>query len=203
MTTARRGMTMIELMIALTITVIITAGLAGMVSAVSAGVMTTRDTREVMVRAAVAQARLDSYVAPARSILAAEPSRLVLWLNDGRQSKTVHLSEVRWLTYDAAGDRLIIQLVEFLDENEALTGDEEFSTLSAAAWESQRQQLFTTSRLRTIPLVDGVESVEISTDTPAPSAKRVTFTLSFMTTAEPATVPVSAAILLPRPPTGP
>ncbi len=196
--TTLRGMTMIELMIALAITVVITAGMAGMVSAVTAGSIASRDTREVMVRAAVAQARLDSYVNPARSVLARDTTHLVLWLNDSRQGGTVHLSEVRWLNWD--GSQLRVQLAKFpgtMTESESLQADQEYSAAAAANWETIRQGLDDDGHLRTIALVDRVESVEIATDsTTAADARRVTFTITFATSAEPVVVPVSSSILL-------
>ena len=58
-----RGLTSIELMIALTITALIAAAIAGMLTAVSDGVYTRGDARSVMVRANAAQTRLSAYIA--------------------------------------------------------------------------------------------------------------------------------------------
>ena len=202
--TTPRAMTLIELMIALAITVVITAGIAGMVSAVSAGSMASRDAREVMVRAAVAQARLDSYVVPARSVLARTPTQLVLWLNDDHQSDTVHLTEVRWLNWDSATRQVRVQLAalpDSLTRRQSLLADTEYADPAAADWESIRQSLQASNRLRTIALVDGVAAIEMSIDSGTPSsARRVTLAISFATSAEPVTMPISASVLLHRPP---
>ncbi|MCI0631388.1 MAG: hypothetical protein L0Y44_12130 [Phycisphaerales bacterium] len=110
-----RGLSLVELMLAMTITVMVSGAIAGMLGAVTSGVGTRRDTRAVMILANAAQSRLSAYIAPARCLLAADGANLTLWLTDARESGTVHATEVRWLIVDEAAGTLDVSYVHFPD----------------------------------------------------------------------------------------
>jgi prepilin-type N-terminal cleavage/methylation domain-containing protein len=111
----RRGMTLLELMLALSITAMVSTAIAGMLNAMTTGVVTRRDSRGVMVRATTAQTRLGAYITPARSVLASNGGNVVLWYEDSRESDTVHASEVRWIRFDAATQGIDVLYVAFPD----------------------------------------------------------------------------------------
>src|SRR5438552_9817226 len=85
-----RGLTLLELLLAMTITVMIGAGMVAMLGAVNSGVGDRRDTRLTMMRAAAARSRITDYLGPSRCVLAISGANLTLWLADTRKSGTVH-----------------------------------------------------------------------------------------------------------------
>lgn len=209
--TTTRGMTLLELMIAMAITVLITMGIAAMVGVVHTGVASRHDSRQVMVRAAVAQARLDSYVLPARSVLASDATHLVLWLDDSRQSGTVHLSEVRWIDCSPplVPNDVSNIVVHRLEDNAPITADTEITTPPSSPsalqfWESTRLALAASGHLDSdVVIIDGVaEPDDVAGLVPfsVANGRLVTLSIPFVTSDEPVVVTVSSSILLHRPP---
>src|SRR5882672_11104906 len=98
--THRAGMTLIELVLALSVTAMVATAITAMLNAMSTGVVNKRDSRSLMVRAHAAETRFSAYIAPARCVLAADDDSVVVWFDDARESETVHATEVRWLVYD-------------------------------------------------------------------------------------------------------
>lgn len=113
---SRRALTLLELVIALTITAMVAAAITGMMGAVASGVDTRQDGRSAMTRAQASQTRLGAYIAPSRAFLDIAPEQIVLWLDDGRESGTVHASEIRWLLHDESARTISVHYVKFPDE---------------------------------------------------------------------------------------
>ena len=109
----KRGLSLLELILALSVTAIVALAITGMMGAVSTGVEGRRDTRSVLVLANAAASRLSSYVAPSCCILSVGGSDITLWFNDSRESDTVHATEIRWLTFDSEAGTLAVNYVEF------------------------------------------------------------------------------------------
>jgi hypothetical protein len=190
------------MLLAMGITVVVAGAVAGMIGAISAGVGSRRDTREIMVRASTAQARLASFVASIRCVLYRDQSSVALWTRDSRESGTIHLSEVRWLMFDPAGGTISSEVVSFppeLDHMERDVLDTEHPPDSD--WLAIRQAAQDDGWLRSTTLVDGLESVTVSTDVAAPlESRQVTWALVLHTDMGPTTVSISAPVLLHQPP---
>lgn len=122
-TSSRRGLTLLEMMLALTITAMVALAIAGMMGAVSAGLANRADARTLMIAGHAAQIRLGTYITPARCILDADGQRLVVWFNDDREGDTVHASEMRWLMYDDDRSVLEMHYVDFPDSWSELERD--------------------------------------------------------------------------------
>ncbi|MBC8202594.1 MAG: prepilin-type N-terminal cleavage/methylation domain-containing protein [Planctomycetes bacterium] len=111
----RRGLTLLEMILAIGITAIIGAAIASMMAAVSNGLTSRDDGRRTAVQLATTQVRLSAYIAPARCLLDKGDTTLTIWLDDARESGTVHASEIRWLTFDAPNKAFIVKFIDFPD----------------------------------------------------------------------------------------
>ena len=108
----RRGMTLLETLLAVSMTVVVGAGISGMMHVLSNDVAMQHDVRTGVIRAALVQARLSAYVGRSRCMLDLEPSRAVFWLQDADADDTVHATEVRWIAFDADGSAATIGWVK-------------------------------------------------------------------------------------------
>jgi hypothetical protein len=94
-------MTLLETLLAISMMVVVGAGISGMMHVLSNDIAMQHDVRTGIVRAALVQARLSAYVGRSRCMLDLEPSRTVFWLQDTDADDAVHATEVRWLEFDA------------------------------------------------------------------------------------------------------
>ena len=179
----RRGLTLVEMMLALSITVMIAGAIASMMAAVSRGVGAKRDTRSVMVRANAAQARLASYLAPSRAVLASDDDMLVVWFNDQRKSNTIHGSEIRWFFFDSNAGAIEVYHVAFpanWGKQQKTTADHEHP--SNADWIEVLKEYESQNLIGSVRLVDGISDYIIELDKNAPLDSRiVSFDFDFET----------------------
>jgi len=198
-----RGLSLLELMLALSVTALIAGAIAGMLGAVASGVDTRRDNRAVMVRANAAAGRLNAYVGPSRCILGSSNSGLVLWLDDSRQSDTVHATEIRWLNYDATDGEIDVHYVVFPEgwtQTAKDLADLEYS--SGADWAAALTYYETNDWTASMPLTDGLTGFSVALDEATALASRhVTFYLTFDAEQGGMDVPVSGTIRLHEIPT--
>ena len=194
--TRRRGLSLLELLLALMITVLVAAAIAGMLGAVSSGVGARRDTRVLMVLGDAAESRLSSYIAPSRCVLAADATSLVLWFNDARQGDTVHASEVRWLSYDATEHVINVSYVHFpADWSQAAKDLEDKEFPANSDWNAVLASYRASGWTSTQPLIDTIQSLIIRTDTPAVlDSRHITFEIEFESEIGSATVTVAGTI---------
>jgi hypothetical protein len=186
-------LSLLELLLALTITVMVSAAIAAMLGAVSSGVGSRRDTRSVMVLASAAQTRLSAYIVLSRCILNVEGANMVLWVNDDRPGGTVHATELRWLKFDPAAGAINVSFVRFpAGWSQAACDLEDQEYPSTANWESVLASYTASGWVKTQPLVDQLVGVTITTDQPLATASRhVMFRLDVE--ADEAPVPITAA----------
>ncbi|MDY7109172.1 MAG: prepilin-type N-terminal cleavage/methylation domain-containing protein [Planctomycetota bacterium] len=179
-----RGLTLLELMLALVVTALIAGAISGMMSAVTAGVSTRRDNRSTMVGASAAAARLSAYVAPSCCILDIVGSDLVLWREDSRESGTVHATEIRWLVFNAVDGTYDVCFVSFPPGwSQAARDLEDNEYTLATNWMSVLSSYQSKGWIASMPLVDGLDSVGIATDAVDPlDSRHVNFRLGFATT---------------------
>ncbi|HRP62083.1 MAG TPA: hypothetical protein PK400_02185 [Phycisphaerales bacterium] len=180
-TSTPRGLTLLELLLALAVTAMVGAAIAAMLGAVTAGVITHRDSRAAMVQASAAQARLAAYILPSRCILAAGAGNLILWFNDQRASDTVHATEVRWLIYDSNQGVINVFFVSFPADWEQIEKDlEDGEYPSNTNWMTLLDTYMTKGWVAGFTLVDGLESVSLSLDhAQAQQARQATYRLGF------------------------
>jgi prepilin-type N-terminal cleavage/methylation domain-containing protein len=192
----RRGLTLLELLLALVITTLVAGAIAGMLGAVSAGVGSRKDNRAVMVLAHAGQSRLAAYFATARCVLARSGSNITLWLNDSRESNTVHASEVRWLQYDSAAGALMVRYVDFpanWTRTACEIADNEYA--ASSDWDAVLASYQAKNLISSRALVDNLASVSLTLDhASAAAARRVGFLLGFDTEQGVVEVQASGAI---------
>ena len=180
MRSARRGLTMLELILALIITAFVAAAISGMLGAVTSGVTMRRDNRSLMLRAHAAQTRLGAYISSARCLLDADDTSFVVWLSDSRQSGTVHASEIRWIQFDAAAgtfDVLYVKFPQAWSQAAKDLMDEEFS--SSADWDAVLASYENQGLIAQLALVDELNSASVIIRTAVGNARHVEFDLGF------------------------
>jgi prepilin-type N-terminal cleavage/methylation domain-containing protein len=198
----RRGLTLVELLMALAVTALVAASISSMLGAVTQGISVRRDTRSLMVMANAAQTRLASYLVPAHCILAASETSVVVWFNDATESETVHATEIRWISFDAGAGELVVEYVQFpsnwtkvmcdlADEECAVTDD----------WAQVKQGFSDKGYLARVPLLDRVDSAQIELDAAATAARHVTFRLGMDAGGTVEEMDLSATIRIHRAPT--
>ena len=179
----RNGLTLVETLLAMSITAMVGAGIATMMNVLGRDVGLQYEARAVLVRTNSAQARFSAYVAPARCILEADEGRLVLWLEDSRESKTVHASEIRWIHHDPATNQVLVDFVAFPDtwsESAKSLADTEYR--STSSWEDVRSAFANLGLLATAPLMDEVAVLKFSTpDVAGTDPRLVQADLQFVT----------------------
>ena len=189
----RRGLSLLELLLAMSITAMVAAAITAMLGAVSAGVSTRRDSRANMVLANAAQSRLSAYIAPARCVLAHSGSDLTLWLHDSRESGGVHATEIRWLRYDAAAGEIRVWYVQFpKDWSQAACDLEDEAYPMTSNWMAVLADYQARGYITVQPLIDNLDSVSFVLDqAQAIDARLVIGRLDFRS--EDVPMPVTAA----------
>jgi hypothetical protein len=157
-----------------------------------------QDNRAIIVRAHTAQSRLAAYITPCRSLLDATTTDLVIWLDDSRQSGTVHATEIRWLRYDSAQGAIDVYWVQFPDGWTQVARDlADFEYGPTQDWSSVFDYYQSNGWMLSLRLVDGLEWVTVSLDGASPQTSRqVSFDLATRTHDEPLVQRVSATIAM-------
>ncbi|GAB4552704.1 MAG: hypothetical protein Tsb0013_15060 [Phycisphaerales bacterium] len=91
----RRGLTTLELLVALGVTSITGLGVAMVITSVSRGVSDMNTMRGAMQRAASSHARLRVYTDTSLCLLAQDDRGFALWAHDERRNGVVNVSELR------------------------------------------------------------------------------------------------------------
>lgn len=175
--TTRHGLSLLELILATSITAMVAGAIAGMLSAVTTGVGSRNDGRAAMIRTNAANVRLASYVAPARCFLGVYPDNgIALWQADTRESGTVHATEIRWLLYDTDTESLNVYFVQFPEEWEQAAKDLADTEHPASTdWITVLETFQTAGYISAVPLVDGLAGVSTQIDDADPLDARCAY----------------------------
>jgi prepilin-type N-terminal cleavage/methylation domain-containing protein len=168
---ARRGMTLLEVLLAIAITGLVGAGITAMMSALTTSMIDQHDTRSSTLRAGLTQARLSSYITRCRCLLDCEADRIVLWLEDADGDDAIDATEVRWISHDSSAGKLRTQWI--LDPDELV--EYPYANPTLVDWWSELTQLDNSTGLRSgsIDLVHGVEACTFATTAAStPQARR-------------------------------
>ncbi|WP_184675879.1 type II secretion system protein [Algisphaera agarilytica] len=101
-----RGLTLVELMMALGVMGLISAAIAGMLSAVAYGTSADSDVRKLVARGKMVSMRLDAALRGSRMVLDAGSDWVALWERDLDENGEPSLLEVRLIEFDAATESL-------------------------------------------------------------------------------------------------
>jgi prepilin-type N-terminal cleavage/methylation domain-containing protein len=191
-----RGLSLLELLLALTISAMVAGAIAGMLGAVSSGVGTRKDNRQTMVLAHAAQCRLAAYTATSKCVLAVSASDVTLWLDDSRESGTVHATEIRWLRFDASVGAIVVEYVQFPEtwtRTACELADNEY--VVSSDWAVVRAEYLAKGFLASRELVDHLQSVAVEkNETTAAASRHLAFALTFEMDAGLVPVQVSGTI---------
>ena len=176
-TTSRRGLTLVELMIALTITLVIGAALAAVLTTISRVTEHDRDTRTASLRAHAVQIRLQAYSDSGMCVLQTDgKGDFVIWLEDADSGGSVNPTEVRVFTIENDG-RL---LCEWYDPPEAFTPEElevaDAPVPAATDFFTLMKTYRAARQTQQAVIADGLTGASVSHDTAAPiDATRVRY----------------------------
>ena len=188
-------MTLLELMLALTITALVAAAIFGMMGAVTSGLLSNQDSRNIMVRAHAAQNRISAYVTRANAILDSDGESIAIWLDDSRESGTVHATEIRWLIFDGFTGSLYVYFVTFPDAWSRVAIDLEDAEYAIGTdWNAVLLSFDAKGLLSSMPLMDGLQTVAIELNDRVETARHVGMDLGFTTSSGAQTIRVSATI---------
>jgi|TARA_B100000959_G_C14953463_1_gene612780 hypothetical protein len=177
----RRGLSLLEMFLAIGITSIIGAAIASMMAASTNSLSAKDDGRQSAIRLATTQIRLGAYIAPSLCILDKGNSHLTLWTDDTRESETVHASEIRWVRYDESTNLLNVLFVNFPDEwSQSMIDAADIECTSATNYESLLTGLQNDKLIDSISLVDAMASCSFWINNSNPlSATRICIRFSF------------------------
>ena len=111
----RRGFTFIELIISLSITSMVGLSVVTLMNAVTSGITSKEDGRQSSIRCSNLKTKMNAYISPARCVLAKSPHSTTIWMNDTRESKTVHATEIRWIEFNTTLEQLEVIFITFPD----------------------------------------------------------------------------------------
>jgi hypothetical protein len=174
-TVPRRGLTLIELLIGLSITAFTCAILAALIHATALGTSTQNDGRRALVRLQTLKSVLADEFVNARCILATGNNYVVYWIGDQPGSVTpangaVNFSELRLLEIDPAGNLNIYctQWPAGMADAAKLAADTTYAANSN--WYAAVAALKGTSYYRTNTLAAGAATLSASLDNASPTA---------------------------------
>jgi len=181
--TTRRGLTLLELMLALTVTVVIGAGLASLLTVIGQSTAFDRDARTGSLRAHAAQVRLQAYSETALCVLQAnDRGEFALWFEDGTDPGAVNLRELRvfWVSDEGV---MTCERVVFPEEwTPAQKETFDVMVPLASDFFNTMQLMRGSGYTSSVSIVDGVENAEIDFDpaTPVDAARlRYRFTQTY------------------------
>ncbi len=112
-----RGLTLLELLIAVVITTIAGMALSSVMITTARSITGTSGSRSALQRAHVAYIRLRAFTDPGLCLLQDEPGQgFALWLEDTKPGDTVNLREMRAFWFNPGTGLLTVERVEFPPE---------------------------------------------------------------------------------------
>jgi type II secretory pathway pseudopilin PulG len=155
----RRGLSLIEMIIAIGITAVIGAAIASMMAAATNSLTSKDDGRQSAIRLATTQVRLGAYIAPSRCIVDKSNTHVTLWLEDSNESKTIHATELRWIEFDNDNAFIVVKFVDFPEEwSQAMIDDYNIECNSNTDYETLLSSFEAIDLVETIPLVDAINA---------------------------------------------
>lgn len=111
-----RGLTTLELLLAVAVTAIVALAISTVMSAVSSGLTESGEARSALQRIHAAHVRLRAYTDAALCVLAADDTKgVALWLHDEKEGERVNLTELRVLWFNDSEGTITVERVEFPD----------------------------------------------------------------------------------------
>lgn len=112
----RRGLTLVELLVALAVTALVAAGVASLLAGLGTGLAVGADTRTGMLASVSTHRRLVECLTPGVVVLRADGDQALVWFGDETAGGAVEASEAAWLTLDVERGELGLETVEFPED---------------------------------------------------------------------------------------
>lgn len=116
----RRGMTLIELVLAIAITTLVASGIAGMLSGLSTGLVIGEETRTGMLATSASHRRVHLALGDPAGVLSSKTTDAVVWFGDAHAGGHLEPSELGWLEFDGRRGELALERIEFPEDWTAL-----------------------------------------------------------------------------------
>lgn len=167
-----KGLTLVELMLAISITAVVGLAVATMMTAVTYGTQESKDLREMVILRKVVNQRLTTMIREAQQVLDVTPTSMVVWMADTDGSGTPNISEIRRIEFNPDTNGIVAFLPApslVLDTAFELTDN----------FDSVTNLLITTGSLLEEPWITqaNAASFEIDTDDPA-TARLINYTIT-------------------------
>jgi hypothetical protein len=155
----RRGLSLLEMTLAIGITAVIGAAIASTMAASANSLSSKDDGRQSAIRLATTRVRLSAYVAPSRCVLDKSSTQITLWLKDTDESKTIHASEIRWIGFDGLNNELSVKFVSFPEEwSPSMIDTADIECNSLTDYALLLTSFESNDLIDSIPLVDAVQT---------------------------------------------
>ena len=159
----RRGMTLVELLMALLIASLVGSGVVAMTESVARVMIEGRVQKENTTASATASTRLAAIVSASNCPLLLTPELTTCWGADAHRDGRIQTSGLRWIRFDSENCTLHLEQLVFPDDfgprdmelaDRTLTSDEDFGRV--------RRELLGDGLLGSKLLLDGLAKVELS-----------------------------------------
>ncbi len=165
----RRGLTLLEMMLATSITAVIATAIASMMAAATDSLSSRDDGRQSAIRLATMQVRLGAYIAPSCCLLDKGNEQIILWFEDSRESNTVHASEIRWIQFNELDNELIVKFVVFPQEwSQSMVDAADLECNSLTDYDVLLDSFEANNLIDSFPLVDSITACTFWTNTQSP-----------------------------------
>jgi len=128
--TLARGMTLLELLLALAGTAVVGTAVAAMLTGVAYGTQSDKDLQGLITRQMALRSRVEAEVRESRMILDAGGGYLILWSGDDDGSGTPDKTEIQVIEYDAGMQRVMRYAPAPLIADEAYALSDDFRTIT-------------------------------------------------------------------------
>ena len=159
----QRGMTLAELMIALSIACLVGAGVVAMTESVGRVLVEGRIQKENTIASATAASRLSAVVSASNCVLMLSPDLVVCWGADTRRDGRIQSSELSWIRFDE--DRGTLHLDQLAFPDDFGPRDEQLSDLTLETEDDFRTTLIRLTQdglVHSRLLLDGLDDIELS-----------------------------------------
>ena len=106
------GLTLVEMMMALGLTALITAAVASMMVTVSHGVSSRSDIRSLVIRQKTVTGRIASIIRESEAVMASGDDYLLLWTYDENDDGAANIAELRLIRHNAATNELAVHQLD-------------------------------------------------------------------------------------------
>lgn len=156
----RRGLTLIELLLATAGTGFVAVAITMMLNAISFGTSAGTDLRQAVVKQKTITSRITSAIRSSYLVLAAEDDLLILWTNDDDGDGEPSLGEIRRIERDAASK----EIRAYAASSDLSSGDDTSYTLSSTDFDAVTQALRDTANFPEEVWATGISAWTIALD---------------------------------------